>query len=545
MPVYSNRGISLGSLGRFVSCNSYPIVLALFFIWMCIGVFPLTCYESDGMHVIAGCNIMYNQGLTFPPVYSYLYEMQPLVTCTVVGFKYIIPFLTCEQIYCLLSAICGALFVVGSVNFVYRITSFRKELILFSLFLIPETFAISMYPNSAVFAAAFLIGALNKLLDNKFCVAAILMIIAPLYRVDVLIVYPVVFFIFLFQKKSLKESIAKSALLAALVLLFVSIGYWGLRANPLTALTGYNGMNETHSFASQVKFAVFTFYTVLNFVFIPIGLVVLFREKKFGIMGIALIPVLLIHFMFRYTGCAPKHYLYLIPFVSLMSATAIRWIYRWVKGKPVLKYGIVSIVVLFLCLGVRIDFPDSPWRNEPGSDAKLGPYVQFCRENHTKYHVTIGVGAGQLIPTLDEYMLLSGNLFYPFYIHEYKEVKDNKRIAVKKWLDVKEKYDLLACSWEDIFYFPNLLLDEGYEFRQLPCEDFTYELSKGDKLVTLYTREILKGDMQGLIGAIDEVHEYAEGKKLYIVSALENQVYLFDKLDGQLCKQMDRLYEVK
>ena len=78
----------------------------------------------------------------------------------------------------------------------------------------------------------------------------------------------------------------------------------------------------------------------------------------------------------------------------------------------------------------------------------------------------------------------------------------------------------------------------------MPCEDFTYELSKGDKLVTLYTREILKGDMQGLIGAIDEVHEYAEGKKLYIVSALENQVYLFDKLDGQLRKQMDRLYEV-
>ncbi|WP_418448324.1 hypothetical protein, partial [Barnesiella intestinihominis] len=76
------------------------------------------------MHVIAGCNIMYNQGLTFPPVYSYLYEMQPLVTYTVVGFKYVFPFLTCEQIYCLLSAICGALFIVESVNFVYRITSF-------------------------------------------------------------------------------------------------------------------------------------------------------------------------------------------------------------------------------------------------------------------------------------------------------------------------------------------------------------------------------------------------------------------------------------
>ncbi len=107
MSVYSNWKYFFDSFWKFVSRNSYPIVLVLFFIWICIGIFPLTCYESDSMHVIAGCNIMYNQGLTFPPVYSYLYEMQPLVTYTVVGFKYIFPFLTCEQIYCLLSAICG------------------------------------------------------------------------------------------------------------------------------------------------------------------------------------------------------------------------------------------------------------------------------------------------------------------------------------------------------------------------------------------------------------------------------------------------------
>ena len=86
------------------------------------------------------------------------------------------------------------------------------------------------------------------------------------------------------------------------------------------------------------------------------------------------------------------------------------------------------------------------------------------------------MGVGQLIPTLDEYMLLSGNLFYPFYIHEYKTVKEGKRIEVKKWFYEKKNYNLLACNWEDIFYFPNLLLEEGYEFRELPCENFTYEL---------------------------------------------------------------------
>ncbi len=173
MSVYSNWKYFFDSFWKFVSRNSYPIVLVLFFIWICIGIFSLTCYESDSMHVISGCNIMYNQGLTFPPVYSYLYEMQPLVTYTVVGFKYVFPFLTCEQIYCLLSAICGALFIVESVNFVYRITSFRKIFILLSLFLIPESFAISMYPNSAIFAAVFFVCALNRLLDGKFYVAGV------------------------------------------------------------------------------------------------------------------------------------------------------------------------------------------------------------------------------------------------------------------------------------------------------------------------------------------------------------------------------------
>ena len=104
----------------------------------------------------------------------------------------------------------------------------------------------------------------------------------------------------------------------------------------------------------------------------------------------------------------------------------------------------------------------------------------------------------------------------------------------------------MACSWEDIFYLPNLLLDEGYEFRELPCENFTYELLKGDRRVTLYTREIPKGDIQGMVQAIDEVNEYSKGEGLYIVSALENQDFLLNKLSvcGKVRKQMDRLYKV-
>ena len=64
--------------------------------------------------------------------------------------------------------------------------------------------------------------------------------------------------------------------------------------------------------------------------------------------------------------------------------------------------------------------------------------------------------------------------------------------------------------------------------------------------MTLYTREIPKGDIQGMVQAIDEVNEYSKGEDLYIVSALENQDYLLNKLSvsGKVRKQMDRLYKL-
>ncbi len=43
MSVYSNWKYFFDSFWKFVSRNSYPIVLVLFFIWICIGIFPLTC----------------------------------------------------------------------------------------------------------------------------------------------------------------------------------------------------------------------------------------------------------------------------------------------------------------------------------------------------------------------------------------------------------------------------------------------------------------------------------------------------------------------
>lgn len=91
----------------------YYSALSLIIVWMLVGVFPLICYESDSMHVIAGCNTIVNQGLITPPLYSYQYDMQPLITYVVASQRILLPLLTCEQWYCLDSAFAAILFLFG------------------------------------------------------------------------------------------------------------------------------------------------------------------------------------------------------------------------------------------------------------------------------------------------------------------------------------------------------------------------------------------------------------------------------------------------
>lgn len=106
---------------KILQRNLYPILLVLFLVWMAIGVFPLYCYESDSMHVLAGCGIMVNQGIQLPAIMSYEYNMQPLTYFVVVIVAKIASFLTVEHVYCLLAWISAVAFTLGSFDFVNKV----------------------------------------------------------------------------------------------------------------------------------------------------------------------------------------------------------------------------------------------------------------------------------------------------------------------------------------------------------------------------------------------------------------------------------------
>ena len=132
---------SQSTICQFVNKYTYPILLTLFVLWTCIGIFPLQSYETDGYEIILGCDVMYREGWSFPPIYSYEYRMQPLITILIVSLKHLMPFLTCEQIYSIMTVISSLIFLIGCIRFAEYVTGASKTKILIAAMLLPEMYA--------------------------------------------------------------------------------------------------------------------------------------------------------------------------------------------------------------------------------------------------------------------------------------------------------------------------------------------------------------------------------------------------------------------
>lgn len=465
-----------------ISEKYYLILLSLFLLYIGIGIFPLYCYESDSMHLIMGCSIICNQGFTIPPIYQYEYDMQPMAYILLPCIRHILPFLTCENIYCLLTGVATLLFIPVTIKLINYLTNLPKTIILLSLFLLPETMAIAMYPNTAILALCPAIFGIYAMFKNHYKTAVLLMGLAPLFRVDILILYPIVLFIFLYQDCSFKESLKKTFIIGICISVIILLGFIVLHANPLdSTLKGYESWNNRTPFSQNI-IAMFSFYDVINLILLPIGIVFLYKKKKYKLLMISLIPILLNHFVYRKMGCATKHYLYMLPFVAILTGIGINYIRELLKSRNIIRYISICCILLFIFGSVRIDYPNRPWLNAPVSESRIGPFACLFSENRTPYKIKMGIGAGMFIRTLDEYMLLSGNAFYPLYIHNLKKQAVENREKAYCYLKNKN-YNLWGYIWEMKANLPLFLLDKGYSYHD--CSD-GFVLTKGKQKVHVY-----------------------------------------------------------
>ena len=72
------------------------------------------------------------------------------------------------------------------------------------------------------------------------------------------------------------------------------------------------------------------------------------------------------------------------------------------------------------------------------------------------------VGAGQYIPTLDEKMLGSGQLFYPLYIHDNKCAIARERSELKEALATVKDPTLKMLEWGTRGWLASMYLPDGY-----------------------------------------------------------------------------------
>lgn len=529
---------------------SYYWLLGLFFLWMLAGLFPFELtFEGDSLRIIASSSIMYNHGWTVPPEASYQYGMQPAVIYLIVGVKHLLPFLSCNTIYSLLSSLAALAAIPLAVAFVHQVTGKSKTLVLCALILLPETYAVSTYPNSSSFSYALALWAFLLIMkEAPFWQPLVIMCIATIFRIDIIIIYPVIFLLFIHRGTSVKRSIVLSVVAALAVVVFMLVAYTLFQANPFKTLSAAETMNNNGKLLQMGLIAIFSYYTIVNLILAPIGIVCVAGKRRYVLLLIALLPIVLIHYFYRLNGGAAKHYLYLLPFVAILTCHAISYLLDLGKRHKALGYALVVALVAYYVLSLRFDFPEKPWRNAEDSVSKCGPNLSLFTDSSTPYHWQLGIGTSLGFFTEDELMVFSGHLFYPFYIHKVKSRQQNHIHQVKAYLDknAPDRYVVVALTWTDYSLYPSLLLEDGYKWRRLANRSF--EMSDDHHDVVLLSSE-MENDEGNINKVLSDIASKPElnGIPVYVVTQMESFYHPLDKLckKHRCRKLMDGVYDAR
>lgn len=538
------------TIWSFAKRNPYSVLLTLFILWMCIGIFPLQCYEFDGQEITLGCDVMYREGWSLPPVYSYEYRMQPLMTVLLVALKHVMPFFTCEQIYCFLSAVLGLVFLLGCISFAHHITQASKVWILIAAMLLPEMYAIAMYANTAIPAAACFVWALILLSKGRYWLTGILLCLAVLFRIDVVTAYPAVLPLLIFEGKSWKRAIGISAAYGVTVVVVCLFFFWLMNAEALNTFGAYQKWSGIIT-ASERFAAILGFYSLAYVVLLPLGVGIMTVRKYWKELFLVLFPILLAHYIFASFGNASKHFLYIAPFVIIAGVRALTWLKEVLRHRPVMKWAVIVGVILFMVVSVRKGNLNMPWIYE-NPLTKAGIVVPFYETERGDTFYSIGLGAGYELATGDENMLLTGHLFYSWYIHLYKQMTGDWRKQQKAFIDKVATSNILTLEYGSSAPISFEYMTEGYHFKRLENMPETYRFTLSNPQRDLhFWRIVLESpitDNQRIINYIDSLSSDFLDGDAYILSAPNywGTYYFMDELvpKGILEKKAERLYKI-
>lgn len=520
----------------------YAVALLLLYLWMALGIFPLyNAFEGDSMRIAAGAATLSHQGFSIPPLLSYQYGMQPAIIYVIAFIHRCFPAMSTYAIYSLLSALAALALIPLCVELIHRLARVGRDVALLAVALLPESYAIATYPNSAIFAEVMALAAFLAIAKGArwWCYLPWLCV-APLFRIDIIIVYPVVLFLFRQQPQTWRRSLLMSVLTGVAVLVFIVGSYWLLQANPFTVLSRVDNATSSSGDTVLLILSIYTFYNVVNLLLAPAGAWLIAKRRDYTLLLTALVPTLLIHYMYRNNSFAAKHFLYILPFIALMTSQALSALISARRRRRWLVTALAVLLALYYVVSIRFDIPGKPWRNAPTSFSQQALHIPLAEENSTPYHLRLGIGGGIGVATADELMLLSGGLFYTDYLHRVKSRDAAHASAIHDFFSQTGEKDfaLVTVNWSDIFLYPAMLLDEGYQYRQTAKKSF--ELRKDDRTIRVYSLET-DHDEDRILRIVKAVKEKEENKDcpIYICSLADSYLHTLQQLCGKrLCSEM-------
>lgn len=542
---------SLSVVYDFVNKHTYPILLTLFVVWVLVGVFPLQCYEADGQVITLGCDVTYREGWTLPPLYTYEYRQQPLITILMTALKHMMPFFATEQIYYVFSVLCSFIFLIGCIEFGRMIAQTSRTRLLIAAMLLPEMYAIAMYSNSAIPAAALMIWALILILKQKHWQAVLMLCLATWFRIDIVTVYPVVLPLLYFSGKSFKQSFWQAVAYGVAVVVISLSGFWLMNAQVLGTVGLYEKWNNIVT-PMQRFFAIFGYYSLAYFILLPLGIFAITKSKRWKELFVVLLPIVVLHTVMAEFGNASKHFLYNAPFVIIAGVRALQWLEEVLSKRTVLKWVCIIMAILLMTVSVRQQRKGVEWLQANPLNS-IGIAVPLTSVEIGGREVALALGAGPQIFTGDEYMLGTGHFFYSWYVHSIKEVLKDWRIQQKAVLDTIPTSNILTFEYGASAPSAMEYMTEHYRFSQEKNMPWKYEFSVYNSQRKLhYWRVYLKEVEQNnekFVSYIDTLSSVIPEKEDgYVLTAPEHFGFarFLDEIvkTGKVEKKADNLYKI-
>ncbi|MFC2135037.1 hypothetical protein ACFLTH_10490 [Bacteroidota bacterium] len=402
-----------------------------------IGIFPITRYETDSMAIANACEEMIQSGHFQENVLGHSYHMQSGTYFLVITLAKILG-ISAFSSYSILTITFALMYWLFLGLILQKITSVKPALVIITLFLFQEIFALSYYANSAVIASAFWIFSFYLLWigNNKYnlITAALFLSLAAWCRVDATFTYPSALLLLYMKDNNLKTAILKSFVLGVITVTLTLLLMHMMNANVAGFLgyTQYHGelFGTAHNIGFLDLFVVkahAAYFSLFLIFLIIISIVTLLRAKKFVLILFLISGILFYYLLGINNAISPKHLSYYTFFWCIIILFGSKYYkdFKSVTRKLLISIGIFLFVIQYL-MGIRIGINSIPYQFAECST--LNPYptlLSTCKinlENQYFDDVEVVLGAGTKIPTPDELAASSGIIFAPLMWYNQKKI---------------------------------------------------------------------------------------------------------------------------